>query len=40
MDEEEKTRLLHSPEGYHPDVSGYRSTGESLARVTEADTEL
>jgi acyl-CoA thioesterase I len=38
-DPENGDRLRGSPDGYHPDVSGYRSMGESLARVIEADTE-
>ena len=38
-DPENHDRLLGSPDGYHPDVSGYRSMGESLARVIEADLE-
>lgn len=31
-------RLRVSPDGYHPDVTGYRNMGESLAQVIEADT--
>jgi len=38
-DPENHDRLRNSPDGYHPDVSGYRSMGESLARVIEADIE-
>jgi lysophospholipase L1-like esterase len=38
-DPESRDRLLSSPDGYHPDVSGYRTMGESLARVIEADAE-
>ena len=38
-DPENRDRLRSSPDGYHPDVSGYRSMGESLARVIEADAE-
>jgi lysophospholipase L1-like esterase len=38
-DPENRDRLRGSPDGYHPDVSGYRSMGESLARVIEADIE-
>jgi lysophospholipase L1-like esterase len=36
---ESRDRLRGSPDGYHPDVSGYRTMGESLARLIEADTE-
>jgi len=38
-DPENRDRLLGSPDGYHPDVQGYRSMGEALARVIEADIE-
>ena len=38
-DPENRDRLRSSPDGYHPDVSGYRSMGESLARVIETDAE-
>jgi len=38
-DPENHDRLLDSPDGHHPDVSGYRSMGESLARIIEADIE-
>lgn len=38
-DPENRDRLRGSPDGYHPDVSGYRNMGESLARTIEADIE-
>lgn len=38
-DPEARDRLRGSPDGYHPDVSGYRTMGESLARALEADIE-
>ncbi len=38
-DPKNRNRLSGSPDGYHLDVSGYRSMGESLARVIEADIE-
>jgi acyl-CoA thioesterase-1 len=38
-DPENRDHLRGSPDGYHPNVSGYRSMGESLARVIEADIE-
>jgi lysophospholipase L1-like esterase len=36
-DQKNYNRLRSSPDGYHPDVSGYRSMGEALARAIEAD---
>jgi lysophospholipase L1-like esterase len=38
-DPENRDRLRGSPDGYHPDVSGYRNMGESLAQTIQADTE-
>jgi lysophospholipase L1-like esterase len=34
-DQEDRDRLRGSPDGYHPDVSGYRSMGEALAQTIE-----
>jgi lysophospholipase L1-like esterase len=33
-------RLLGSPDGLHPDVSGYRKMGESLAKTIDGDSRL
>ena len=38
-DPENRDRLRGSPDGYHPDVSGYRNMGESLAQTIQADTD-
>jgi lysophospholipase L1-like esterase len=38
-DPEKRDRLRSSPDGYHPDVPGYRSMGEALAHVIEIETE-
>jgi len=38
-DPENRDRLRGSPDGYHPDVLGYRDMGELLARVIELDAE-
>ncbi len=38
-DPENRDRLRGSPDGYHPDVLGYRDMGELLARVIESDAE-
>jgi lysophospholipase L1-like esterase len=38
-DPENRDRLCGSPDGYHPDVSGYRNMGVSLARAIVADIE-
>jgi lysophospholipase L1-like esterase len=39
VDAKNQDRLRSSADGYHPDVSGYRSMGEALARVIEEDTQ-
>ncbi len=36
-DPKDPSKLLSSPDGLHPDPSGYRKMGESLARVVEED---
>ena len=33
-------RLLSSPDGNHPDVSGYRKLGEALAATIDSDARL
>jgi len=38
-DPKDRDRLRGSPDGYHPDVSGYQSMGELLARAIESDIE-
>ena len=36
-DPHDPTKLASSPDGLHPDPSGYRKMGEALARAIEED---
>jgi len=39
-DRDNPDRLLSSPDGLHPDVSGYRRMGRALAEIIDSDTRL